>query len=166
MAYSLRWQRLIVVAGFLFVAIGWIGYTAVIVWGEPSTTRGQHHSNLVFGFGSVVGYAVLAAASWSWFRWIENSSISLAGMARVLKLFAVGNLFLALGLAAVSYYWANQAVTQPWDGRTRMVAAASYGFESFGFLLAVLAFWGASAEVRSARSGLSSPEGELVPSQR
>ena len=163
MAYSLRWQRLIIVVGFLTVAIGWIGYTALIVWGIRSSTTGQEHFNLAFGIGSVVAYAVLAGAAWSWFRWIENSSISLAGLTRALRLFAVGNLCLAVGLAAVAYYWANQSVTQPWDGRARIVAAASYGLESFGFFLAAVAFWGASAEVHSARSGPSSPEAELVP---
>jgi hypothetical protein len=158
MTYSLRWQRWVVIAGFLAVAIGWIGYIA-LVWGVRSPSRAQEHSDMVFGIGSVVGYAVFAGASWCWFKWIESSPVLLAGMARVLRHFAVGNLFLALGLAAVSYYWANQAVTQPYDGRTTMVAAASNGFGFFGFLLAAFAFWGASSEVHSVGTGLSSPRG-------
>ena len=162
MTYSLRWQRLAVVAGFLVVAIGWIGYIA-LVWRISESSRLEERSNVVFGIASVVGYAVLAGASWFWFKWIESSPVPLTGMARVLRLFAVGNLFLAVGLAAVSYYWSNRAVTLPYDGLTPIVAAASYGLEFVGFLLAAVAFWGASSEVHSARIGPSSLDGELVP---
>ena len=165
MTYTLRRQRLVVTAGFLAVAIGWIGYIA-LVWGERWVWRGEDRANLVFGIGSVVGYAVLAVAAWSWFTWIESSAVHLAGMARVLRLFAVGNLFLAVGLAAISYFWASQAVTQPYDGRSTIVSAAVYGFEFFGFLLAAIAFWDASSEVHSSHPRLSLPEGELVAAER
>ena len=49
----------------------------------------------------------------------------LAGMTGVLRLFALGNVCLALGLAAISYYWSNLACARPYDGRTTIVAAAS-----------------------------------------
>lgn len=147
--------------GFLTVAIGWIGYIA-LVWGTRSTWRGQDHANIVFGLGSVVGYAGLAAASWSWFKWMESSPVQLGSLARVLRLFAVGNLLLALGLAAVGYFWASQAVTQPYDGRSTIVAAVTYGLEFLGFLMASIAFWDASAEVRTVGPELSAPEGELI----
>jgi hypothetical protein len=160
MTHSLRWQRLLVIGGFLIVAIGWIGYTA-ITWHFrwASETR----SNLVFGIASVVGYAILAAASWSWFKWIERSRAPLAGMSRVLKLFALGNLCLAVGLAAISYFSSDQAVAQRYDGRTTIVTAVSYGFEFFGFLLAAIAFWGASSTVGGVLPGRSVRDEVLVP---
>src|ERR1700690_3838794 len=100
MMYSLGRQRLTVMLGFLTVALGWIGYVALIS-GERSQPRGQDHANIIFGFGSVLGYAVLAVAAWSWFKWMESCPVDLAGLARVLRLFAVGNLLLAMGLAAI-----------------------------------------------------------------
>ena len=159
MTYSLRWQRLVVIGGFLIVAIGWIGYTA-LTWHFRSASFVE---TLLFGIASVVGYAILAAASWSWFRWIERSRAPLAGMTRGLKLFALGNFCLAVGLAAISYYSSDQAVAQRYDGRTTIVAAMSYGFEFFGFLLAAIAFWGASSTVGAVLPGLSVPAEGLVP---
>jgi hypothetical protein len=150
-------------AGFLTVAIGWIGYT-VIVWSFSSALGGVNRFNTFFGIFSVVGYAVLAAASWSWFRWMENCPVPLTGMARALRLFSLGNLFLAAGLAAIGYYWSNHAVTQPYDGRTTPAAAASYGFEFFGFLLAAIAFWVAASQVHAARPELPLLEEGLVAS--
>jgi hypothetical protein len=158
---SLRWPRLVVMAGFLTVAIGWIGYTAV-VWSFSSTFDGENRFNTFFGIFSVVGYAVVAAASWSWFRWMENCPVALTGMTRPLRLFALGHLFLAAGLAAIGYYWSNQAVTQPYDGRTMPAAAASYGLEFFGFLLAAMAFWGAASVVGAAHPDLAPPEVDLA----
>jgi hypothetical protein len=149
MTYSLRWPRLAVMVGFLIVAIGWVGYTA-IVWSFSSAFDGQNRFNTFFGIFSVVGYAVLAAASWSLFRWMENCSVTLIGMTRALRLFALGNLFLAAGLAAIGYYWSNQAVTQPYNGRTTPTAAAS------------IAFWGAASEVGAARPDSPQPEVDLV----
>ncbi|MGA2835395.1 MAG: hypothetical protein ABSF84_02240 [Acidimicrobiales bacterium] len=160
MAYSLRRQRLIVMLGFLSVALGWIGYLA-LVWAEWSPLEGQDRANLIFGVGSVLGYAVLAVASWSWFRWMESSP-HLAGLVPVLRRFAVGNLLLAVGLAAIGYLWASHAITQPYDGRSTIVAAMTYGFEFFGFLLAAVAFWDASAEVGTVRPDPSTSEGEFV----
>lgn len=162
MNHSLRWPRLVVMAGFLTVAIGWIGYTA-IVWSFSSSFDGGNRFNTFFGIFSVVGYAVLAAASWSWFRWMENCSVTLTGMTRALRLFALGNLFLAAGLGAIGYFWSNQAVTHPYDGRMTPAAAASYGLEFFGFLLAAMAFWGAASEVRTAHPDLPPPEVDLLP---
>ena len=161
MTYSLRWQRLIVIGGFLIVAIGWIGHTA-LTWHFRSPSDVEFRSSLVFGIASVVGYAILAAASWSGFRWMERSRGPLAGMSRVLKLFALGNLCLAVGLAAISYFSSDQAVAQRYYGRTTVVAAMSYGFEFFGFLLAAIAFWGASSTV-AVLSGPAVPEEGLVP---
>jgi hypothetical protein len=152
--YSMRWQRVVVFVGFLSVALGWIAETALFQWGVRAGSEDQYRSSLVLGIASVVGYAVIAAASWTWFKWMETTSVSLSGMANVLKLFGVGNLLLAIGLSALSYFWTHLAITQPYDGRTTPVAAASYGFEFFGFLLAAIAFWGASSEVRSIRPNL------------
>ncbi|MDR3650946.1 MAG: hypothetical protein P4L20_17785 [Acidimicrobiales bacterium] len=162
MTYSLRWQRLVVIGGFLMVAIGWIGYTA-ITWHFRSPSDLEFRSSLLFGIASVVGYAILATASWSWFRWIESSRVPLAGMSRVLKLFALGDFCLAVGLAAISYFSSDRAVTQRYDGRTTIVTAISYGFEFFGFLLAAVALWGASSTVGAVLPGPSVPEEVLVP---
>jgi hypothetical protein len=152
--YSMRWQRVVVLVGFFSVAIGWIAETALFQWGVRTGSEDQYRSSLVLGIGSVAGYAVIAAASWTWFKWMETSSVPLSGIANALRLFGVGNLFLAVGLSAISYFWTHLAITQPYDGRTTPVAAASYGFEFFGFLLAAIAFWGASSEVRSTRTNL------------
>jgi len=162
MTYSLRWQRWVVVGGFIIVAVGWIGYTA-LVWHDRFSFVGGIRSNLIFGIASSVGYAILAVASWALFRWIERSQHPLAGMTGVLRLFALGNLCLALGLAAISYYWSNLAFTRPYDGRTTIVAAASYGFESFGLLLGAIAYWGAASAVGAVPLSPSPPEESLVP---
>jgi hypothetical protein len=162
MTHSLRWQRLVVIGGFLIVAIGWIGYTA-LTWHPGSRFDVGTRSSLLFGIASVVGYAILAAASWSWFRWIERSRVSLAGLTRVLRLFALGNLCLAVGVAAICYFESDQALNQPYDGRTMIVAAMSYGFEFFGFMLAAIAFWGASSVVGAVLPSPSVPEEGLVP---
>jgi hypothetical protein len=158
MTYSLRWQRLLLVVGLLTVSIGWTGY-AVLLWHVGSPSGGEDNENMIFGVASVVGYAVLAAASWSWF---ERSNAFMAGMTRVLRLFALGNLCLAAGLGAICYFWSNLAVTEPYDGRTTPLGAASYGCEAFGFLLAAIAFWSAASEVRAVRAVLPSSDGELV----
>jgi hypothetical protein len=79
-----------------------------------------------------------------------------------LKLFAIGYLLLAVDLAAIGCSWADQAVTLPYDGRAPIVAAVTYGFAFFGFLLAAVAFWDASAAVSTVRPDLSATEDELV----
>jgi hypothetical protein len=150
MTYSLRWQRLVVVCGLLIVAVGWIGFSA-LTWHTGSASNVGTRSNLLFGIASVVGYAILAAASWAWFRWIERSRVPLAGMTRVLRLFALGDLCLAVAVAAICSFESDQAVTRPYDGRTMIVAAVSYGLEFFGFMLAAIAFWGASSVVGAVR---------------
>jgi len=61
--YSMRWERLVVLGGFVLVAAGWIGVTSVFQWGVRSGSD-QHHSDLVLGIGSILGYAVIACASW------------------------------------------------------------------------------------------------------
>jgi hypothetical protein len=116
----------------------------------------------VLGVASILGYAVIGCASWAWFKWIETSRVSLAGMANVLRLFAVGNLLLAVGLSAISYFWTHLAISRQYNGRTTPVTAASYGLEFFGFLLAAIAFWGASSEVRSSLADLSLSEEDLA----
>lgn len=152
---------MVVLGGFVLVAAGWIGETSVFEWGVHDGNS-QYHSDLVLGIGSILGYAAIACASWAWFKWIETSHVSLAGMANVLRLFALGNLLLAVGLSVVSYYWTHLAISLPYNGRTTPVLAASYALECFGFLLAAIAFWGASSEVRSPLADRSLPEGDLV----
>ena len=137
-----------VLSGFVLVAAGWIGETSLFQWGVHEGND-QYHSDLVLGIASIVGYAVIACASWAWFTWIETSHVSLASLATVLRLFAVGNLLLAIGLSAITYFWTHSALSLPYNGRTTQVAAASYGLEFFGFLLAAISFWGASSEVRT-----------------
>lgn len=159
MKYSLRRQCLIVLAGFLAVAIGWVGYTAAL-WNGPVS---GFHATVIFGLGNVVGYVVLAAAAWSWLAWIESSGFPLPGMSRALRLFAVGNLCPAAGLAAVGYYWSRQAIAHPYDRHLVIVIASAYGFEFFGFLLVSAALWSAASEIHPDRVGASSPEDELVP---
>jgi len=73
-----------------------------------------------------------------------------------------GILLLAVGVSAVSYFWTHLAISLPYNGRTTPVAAASYGLEFFGFLLAAIAFWGASSEVRSPLADQSLSEEDLA----
>jgi hypothetical protein len=159
--YSLSRQRLTVALGFLFVALGWIGYITLI-WVERSVSPGGNYAMIIFGVGSVLGYAVLAAASWSWFKWIQGSLVQLSGLVNVLRLFAIANLLLAVGVGALGYFWSHEAVTQPYDGRSTIAAAMTYGFECIGFLLAAVAFWDASAHVRVVSPDFSAPEDELI----
>ena len=147
--------------GFFTVAIGWIGYMAT-VWSGPSPSRGWTRANIIFGVGSVLGYGVLAVASWSWLKWIENSPVRLAGLSRVLKFFAIGNLLLAAGLASIGYFQARQAVTFPYDGHVQLVAAGSWGLEFFGFLLVAVAFWDASSKISAERADPSTAGGGLL----
>ena len=93
---------------------------------------------------------------------METSPVPLSGMANVLRLLAFGNLLLAVGLSAVSYFWTHLAIPQPYDGRTTPVVAAAYGFGSFGFLMAAVAFWSASSEVRYVRPDLTLPQEDLA----
>jgi hypothetical protein len=103
MTYSLRWQRLVVVCGLLIVASGWIGYSA-LTWHSGSTSTVWTRSNLLFGIASVVGYAILAAASWAWFRWIERSPVTGPYDGRTMTLAAVsyGLEFFGFMLAAIA----------------------------------------------------------------
>ncbi len=158
----MRWERYVVSGGFLVVAAGWIGETAVYRWGVPDAIGGEYQADLVFGLGSVLGYAVIACASWAWFRWIETSRASLSGLGNVLRLFALGNLLLAIALGGLSCFWVHWAISQPYNGRTTPAIAASNGLQCFGFLLAAIAYWGASSEVRSPRAAQSLPEQDLV----
>jgi hypothetical protein len=160
--YNMRRERLVVSGGFLVVAAGWIGETAVYRWGVPDAVGGEYQADLVFGLASVLGYVVIACASWAWFRWIEASPVSLGGLGKVLRFFAIGNLLLAVAVGGLGYFWVHWAISQPFDGRTTPVIAASNGLQSFGFLLAAIAFWGASSKVRSRRGAHSLREQDLV----
>jgi len=139
-----------VLGGFLSVAVGWIAEASLFQWGVRGID-GQYRSDMVFAIGSALGYAVIACASWAWFKWMDTSPVPLSGMDNVLRLFALGTLLLAVGLSAVSYYWIHLAISQLYDGRTTPVAVAAYGFQCFGFLMAAVAFWSASSKVRSVR---------------
>ncbi len=137
--------------GFITVALGWIGYIIVILRDERSPWPGLEPASIMFGVGSVLGYAVLALASRYWFRWMETFTFQLAGLVRVLKLFAVGTAFIAGGLASIGYFWASQTVRQSYDGRYSVAVAVSYGLEFFGFLLAAIAYWDTAAQLRTSR---------------
>jgi hypothetical protein len=158
--YSMRWERLVVLGGFALVAAGWIAEIA-LQWGFHGLND-QYHYEFVLDSGTALGYAVIACASWAWFKWIETARASLRGLSNVLRLFALGNLLFAIALSAISYSWTHWAISLPYQGRTTPVAAASYSLECFGFLLAALAFWGASSEVRSPRTELPLPDEDLA----
>jgi hypothetical protein len=159
--YSMRRQRVMVVGGFLSVAVGWSAETALFQWGVRGVD-GQHAPDMVFALGSVLGYLVIACASWAWFTWMETSPVPLSGMDKVLNIFSVGYLLLAVGLSALGYHYAHQALSQPYDGRTGPVIATAYGLECFGFLVVAVAFWSASSVVRTVRPDRSLPDEALA----
>ena len=159
--HSMRRQRLMVLGGYLCVAVGWVAEASLFQWGVRGID-GQYRFDLAFAIGTVLGYTVIACASWAWFTWMDTSPVPLAGMANVLRLFALGTLLLAVGLSAVSYHWIHQAISQPFDGRTTPVAAAAYGLECFGFLVVSAAFGTASSRVRSVRPDEPVPEQDLA----
>jgi hypothetical protein len=135
--------------GFITVALGWIGYLVVVVRDERSPWPDLEPASIVLGVGSVLGYAILALASWYWFKWMESFTFQLAGLVRVFKLFAVGTACIAGGLASIGYFWASQAVRQSYGARTPVSVAVSYGLEFLGFLLAAIAYWDAAAKLRT-----------------
>jgi len=151
-----------VMLGFITVALGWIGYVIFVVQDERSPWPDLEPASIMFGVGSLLGYAVLALASWYWFRWMETLTLQLAGLVRVLKLFAVGTAFIAGGLVSIGYFWASQAVRQSYDGRYSVAVAVSYGLEFFGFLLAAIAYWDTAAQLRTSRSDQSTTEADLL----
>jgi hypothetical protein len=162
MTFSLRRQRIMVMLGFITVALGWIGYVVFIVQDERSPWPDLEPASIMFGVGSVLGYAVLALASWYWFKWMETLTLQLAGLVRVLRLFAVGTAFIAGGLASIGYFWASHTVRQSYDGRTSVAVAVSYGLEFFGFLLAAIAYWDTAAHLRTSRPPQSTTGTDLL----
>ena len=161
MAYSLGWQRRIVVLGFLSVAVGWTAYTAD-VWDHTPPT--ETLANVLFGLGGMLGYAVLAGAAWSWLQWMESCPVPLGGMSRVLRLFGVANLFLCAGVAAVAYNFASHVVTWTYTSHWEIVGVSSYGLQFLGFLLVSVAYWSASFQVSRVNPGALTPDAALVPS--
>ena len=140
----MRRQRVIVTVGFVLVAIGWLAFTTTIWRTSPPSWTG---ADLAAGLGSITGYSVLAAAAWAWFRWIERSTVPLPDMTRLLRLFAIGNLFIAIGLMALAYEITRVASSSPFTGKNEIASLAWYVLQPIGFLLVSIAYWSASSQL-------------------
>jgi len=156
--YSLRRERVLIVVGFALVAVAWLAYTTRIWSSSPPPDRG---SNLTFGLASISGYFVLAAAGWAWFRWIDRSLVVLPDMTRMLRLFAIGNLLLSIGVAAVGYNVTHRLGHFPFD-HSELADLSSYWLQVVGFLLVSAAYWSASSHVRRIQPGATNREPEPV----
>jgi hypothetical protein len=156
---TLRRQRAIVTIGFALVAAGWLAYTTTI-W--STSPRNQTGADMILGLGTITGYGVLAAAGWAWFKWIERSSASLPDMTVLLRLFAIGNLFFAIGFMAMAYDMTDWAFSLPFAGKTEIAQLAWYILQFIGFLLVSVAYWSASSQLRRIRSDAGRPEPEAA----
>ena len=159
MIYSLRRQRALVAFGFVLVAVAWLAYTTEVWSNSPP---GETGAELIFGVGSIAGYLVLAAAGWSWFRWIDRSLVVLPDMTRLLRLFAVGNLLFSIGVVALGYNVAHRLVNSPYEGHSEIAILASYWFQVIGFLCVSAAYWSAALHVRRIQLGPLNSESEPV----
>jgi len=156
---SLRQQRIIVVIGFVLVAVGWLAFTTNIWSNSPPSWTG---ADLINGLGNIIGYGVLAVAAWAWFRWIEGSTVALPDMTRLLRLFAVGNLFLSIGVMAAAYEMTHLAISVPFAGHTEIASLAWYILQAVGFLLVSVAYWSASIRLQRVPAEASLPSAESV----
>ncbi len=161
MIYSLRRQQAVVALGFGLVAAAWLAYAAEAWSNSPP---GQRGAELVFGLGSIAGYLVLAAAEWSWLRWIDRSDVVLSDMSQLLRLFALGNLLLSVGVLALGYNAAHLFLNEPYEGHSEIAILASYWLQFLGLLLVSAAYWSTSSLVRrlSREVRNSEPDPQLV----
>jgi hypothetical protein len=145
MAASLKQQRILVVVGFVIVGLAY-GAQVVAIY-DHSGIRNVGYE-FAFGAGYTLGYGLLAWASWALLGWIEAASASGGRLTKVLRLFAVANLAFAIGLSSVTYLWAHQAISYPYDGRLSILVPTTYGLQLFGFCVVSLGFWSAGSVVR------------------
>lgn len=139
-------QRQLILAGFVVVAIGNGAQSWAVSYGAPGL---YGWSNEIFGAAYTVGYGLLAWATWIWFRWIEDLPTTAAGLTKVLKLLGVANLVFAIGLVAVTYFWARRAVDLPYDGRLSIAIPTTDGLQLLGFCLVSVGFWSAASKLRT-----------------
>ncbi|HEX3839739.1 MAG TPA: hypothetical protein VHU85_03000 [Acidimicrobiales bacterium] len=158
MAGSLKRQRLLIALGFIVVAVAFGSQIAVVDY--QSGIRYWDYEGF-FGAAYTVGYGFLAWATWAWFTWLERNPISGTSLATVLKLFAIANLAFAVGLVSVTYYWAHQAISLPYDGRLSIAIPITDGLQLFGFCLVSAGLWSAAWSLR-ADARLASGHGESI----
>ena len=78
----------------------------------------------------------------------SNATVHLPDMTPLLRLFAIGNLFLSIGFAGLSYEMTHLALSRPFAGYIEIPTVAWYILEFVGFLLVSVAFWSASSQLR------------------
>jgi hypothetical protein len=143
MAGSFKRQRLLIAAGFILVAVGFGGQ--IVAADYESRFLGSSGYEVFFGAAYTVGYGLLAWAAWAWFTWLERSPTSGTSLTMVLRLFAIANLAFAIGLLSLTYHWAHQAISLPYDGRLSIAIPTTYGLQLFGFCLVSAGFWSAAS---------------------
>jgi hypothetical protein len=154
-AGRLKLQRFLIAAGFVIAALGQGVQSWAVSYGAPGS---YGWSNQIFGTAYLFGYGLLAWASWVWFRWIEDLPTPGVSLNRVLKLAGMANLAFAIGLLAVTYNQARDAITVSYSGRLIIAVAVTEGFQFVGFCLVSVGFWsagsrlGTSASVGNARA--------------
>lgn len=153
----LKRQRLLIAAGFVIAALCQGAQSWAVSFGAPGS---YGWSNQIFGTAFFVGYGVLAWASWVWFRWIEELPTPGVSLNRVLKLSGIANLAFAVGLLAVTYNQAREAITLTYSGRLIIVLAVTEGFQFVGFCLVSVGFWSAAARLGTTSSVGHAPGNE------
>jgi hypothetical protein len=155
MAATLKRQSLLVAAGYLIVAVAFGGQILAFYYHSGQQNVGYEE---FFGAGYTVGYGLLAWATWSLFRWLETRSASGSSLTKALRLFAAANLTFAVGLVSVTYLWAHQAISNPYDGRLGIEIPTTYGVQLFGFCLVSYGFWSAGSVQRRSERFVPTPE--------
>lgn len=155
MATTLKRQRFLVAAGYVIVAVAFGGQILSFYYHSGQQNVGYED---FFGAGYTVGYGLLAWATWSLFRWLETRPASGSSLTKALRLFAAANLAFAVGLVSVTYLWAHQAISNPYDGRLGIDIPTTYGLQLFGFCLVSYGFWSAGSVQRMSDRLAPTPE--------
>jgi hypothetical protein len=155
MAATHKKQRILVVSGFLFVAVAFGGQILAVYYHSGQPNVGYE---VFFGAGYTLGYGLLAWATWSLFRWLETRPAWDRSLTKALRLFAAANLAFAIGLMSVTYLWAHLAINNPYDGRLSIAIPTTYGLQLFGFCLVSYGFWSAGSVQRMSDRLVPTPD--------
>ncbi len=159
MSGQLKRQRLLIAAGFVVAAVG----QGAQSWAVSDGAAGSYGwSNEIFGAAFFLGYGLLAWASWLWFRWIEDLPAPGVGLPKVLKLSGLANLAFAIGMLAVTYVQARDAIVLSYSGRLIIAVAATEGCQFVGFFLVSAGFWSAASQIGRTTRTASTPADQSV----
>lgn len=136
---------MLIVTGFIVVALATAG--SIVEIDHAADTYSGYA--IFFWVAYTVGYGLLAWATWTWFTALDGDPTSGFRLAGALKLFAIANLAFAIGLVSLTYYWAHQAISGPYDGRLSTWIPTIDGRQLVGFCLVSAGFWSAASVVRA-----------------